>query len=397
MLLCSVDPLVTFLISTYNRREVLLRTLSELAEIDRSGGLITQTIVVDNASTDGTAGAVESNFPEIQLIRRKKNTGACAKNAGLFAARGEFIVFLDDDSFPTAGSIRQMTDYFFADPKLGAAVFNVILPDGSRESSAYPSVVIGCGTGFRRRALLEVGGLPADFFMQAEEYDLSLRLLDAHWIIRRFDNLHVRHLKTPTARIPTRTTGLDVRNNLMVVTRNFPRHWVFPFAVDWTRRYWWMASARGPRHQLAFARGLIEGIIRSILPGHRRPIGLAAFETFAMVVSIRRRMEQAILSHRIQSIILIDLGKNVLPFKLAAETFGVRIVAVADNNLAAPGRSYHGIPVVRDEQAMTMICDAAIIANLSPAHAGKRTETWQKSGRTVIDLFDNSDGLSLAA
>jgi GT2 family glycosyltransferase len=397
MHVCSVDPLVTFLISTCNRRDVLLRTLEELADVDRQGGMITETIVVDNASTDGTADAVASAFPEVQLIRQKRNTGACAKNAGLAEARGEFIVFLDDDSYPTVASIRQMADYFFADPKLGAAVFNVTLPDGTRESSAYPSVVIGCGTGFRRRALSEVGGLPKDFFMQAEEYDLSLRLLNANWTIRRFDNLHVRHLKTPTARIPTRTTRLDVRNNLLVVTRNFPRHWVLPFAIDWTRRYWWMASARGPKHQLAFFRGLLEGIVRSLLPDHRRPVGLAAFETFAMVVTIRRRMEQTILAHRIQSIVLVDLGKNLLPFKLAAETCGIRVAAIADNNLAAPGRKYHGIPVVRDEEAMSMIVDAAIIANLSPAHAGKRTETWKKTGRLVVDLFDNSDGLALAA
>jgi len=261
--------------------------------------------------------------------------------------------------FPTVGSIRRMVEHFFHDPKLGAAVFNVTLPDGTHESSAYPSVVIGCGTGFRRSALLEVGGLPTDFFMQAEEYDLSLRLLDAGWIIRRFGDLRVRHLKTPAARIPSRTTRLDARNNLMVVTHYFPRHWVLPFALDWSRRYWWMASALGLRHQLAFIRGLTEGILRSLLPHHRKPIGLAAFETFAMVVGIRRRLDQAVRQHRIQSIVLIDLGKNLLPFMLAAKGCGVRVIAIADNRLAAPGLKYHGVPLVTDDEAKSMIFDAA--------------------------------------
>jgi len=67
-----------------------------------------------------------------------------------------------------------MMKHFDANPRLGAAVFTITLPDGSRECSAYPNVFIGCGTGFRRTALEQVGGLPADFFMQAEEYDLSL-------------------------------------------------------------------------------------------------------------------------------------------------------------------------------------------------------------------------------
>ena len=91
----------------------------------------------------------------------------------LSKTRGKYVVFLDDDSFPLPGSVPRMVRHFQADPMLGAAVFTVTLPDGSRECSAYPDVFIGCGTGFRRRALEQAGGLPEDFFMQAEEYDLS--------------------------------------------------------------------------------------------------------------------------------------------------------------------------------------------------------------------------------
>jgi GT2 family glycosyltransferase len=394
---CSIDPMVTFLISTFNRRAVLLHTLEKLQEVDRRCGLITETIVVDNASRDGTADSVAAAFPEVQIIRQKRNTGACAKNAGLTKARGEFVIFLDDDSYPTADSIGRMIEHFFNDSKLGAAIFDVTLPDGSHESSAYPSVVIGCGTGFRRRALLEVGGLPTDFFMQAEEYDLSLRLLEASWTIQRFEDLHVRHLKTSTARIPTRTTRLDVRNNLLVATRYFPRHWVLPFAMDWTRRYWWMASARGPKHQIAFCRGLIEGVARSLLPNHRKPIGLAAFETFAMNVAIRRNLNRVVIEQNLQSIVLIDAGKNLLPFMLAAKACGLRVIAIADNKLARSGRKYHGVPIVCDADAANMIFDAAIVANISPAHAAQRTQTWKNTGRLVIDLFETPSSMALAA
>src|SRR5438477_532540 len=81
------------------------------------------------------------------------------------------------------------------------------------ECGAYPDGFIGCGTGFRRAALDQVGGLPDDFFMQCEEYDRSLRLLDGGWRVRTFADHHVAHLKTPTARASARTTRLDVRNN----------------------------------------------------------------------------------------------------------------------------------------------------------------------------------------
>jgi GT2 family glycosyltransferase len=392
-----VDPMITFLISTFNRRDVLLRTLAELAEIDRRCGLITETIVVDNASRDGTANAVATSYPRVQLIRSLRNLGACAKNAGLRKARGEFVIFLDDDSYPTVGSVRRMVQHFFAEPALGAAIFDVTLPDGSHESSAYPSVVIGCGSGFRRAALEQVGGLPTDFFMQAEEYDLSLRLLEKKWTIRRFDDLHVLHLKTPAARVPTRTTRLDVRNNLMVVTRYFPRHWVLPFAVDWTRRYWWMASAKGKRHQAAALRGIVEGLARSILPGHRQPVGLAAFESFAMTVAIRRRMQAAVRRHGLRTIVLVDLAKNLLPYVMAAKAAGVQVMAIADSRLTGTNRRYHGIPVISDEQASRMIFDAAIVANISPAHAGARADAWRKHGRLVIDLFETAETLAVAA
>jgi hypothetical protein len=286
-----------------------------------------------------------------------------------------------------------MAQHLEADDGLGAAVFDVVLPDGSRECSAYPSIFIGCGTGFRRTALLDVGGLPDDFFMQAEEYDLSLRLLNAGWSIRRFDDLRVTHLKTPSTRMPTRTMRLDVRNNLTVIMRYFPRRWRWVFALDWMRRYRWIAQSKGWQHHIAFWRGLIEGMLR---PKHRQPISAEAFEQFAMVQTIQQRMAAAVGPH--QSILLIDVGKNILAFWLAARARGVRIVAVADARLAKPGRKYRGIPVVDDATARMMHFDAAVIANVSPVHGALRRDAWrQLIQRPVIDLFETRGALAQVA
>jgi GT2 family glycosyltransferase len=140
-----------------------------------------------------------------------------------------------------------MIAHFERDARLGAATFTVTLPTGQRECSAYPNVFIGCGTGFRRAALDEVGGLPSDFFMQAEEYDLSLRLMAAGWAVRSFDDLHVTHLKTPAARYPQRVAMLDVRNNLVLAARHFPLRWAIAYGFDWTQRYRWIAKVNGRR------------------------------------------------------------------------------------------------------------------------------------------------------
>jgi GT2 family glycosyltransferase len=394
----SVQPYVTFLICTHNRREVLLRTLGELAEVERRIGLMTETIVVDNASTDGTGDAIAGQFPTVHLIRHPVNRGACAKNLGLQNALGRFVMFLDDDSWPTADSIGRMIEIFAANPKLGAAVFDVLLPDSSHECSAYPKVFIGCATAFRREALKEAGGLAEDYFMQAEEYDLSLRLLDCGWDIQRFTNLLAMHQKTPTARSAMRTTRLDARNNLTLITRYFPQKWVLPFALDWMRRYRWIAQSKGWQHELAFWAGLAQGVIRSLRPKHRRPVSLMVFERFAMTREIQERMKQAVCDEGHRSILLIDVGKNILPFFLAAKALGLRVSGVADAKLAHPRRTYRGVSIVDDTAAQLLEFDVAVIANVSPVHTAQRRDAWrQRSRRPVIDLFEQSEPLAMVA
>jgi hypothetical protein len=390
-------PRVTFLLSTYNRRTAVLNTLGQLQTLQSSPDFVAETIVVDNAGTDGTADAIAGEFPKVHLLRQNINRGACSKNLGLTQSAGEFVVFLDDDSYPDADSIHRMIQHFEADPRLGAAVFDVVLPDGSHEASAFPSVFIGCGTGFRREALIEAGGLPDDFFMQAEEYDLSLRLMNAGWKIQRFADLRVEHLKTSSARQPTRTTRLDARNNLLVIARRFPRQWVRPYAIDWMRRYHWIAQTRDWRHRIAFWQGLFSGLIKSLIPGRRQSVSAKAFEQFAMIHSIRSRMADAVAQHNLRSILLVDVGKNIFPFWLAARGLGLEIAAIADAKLARVGRQYRDIPVVSDDDARSLNFDGAIITNISPVHGPIRTDQWRAmETRPIIDLFELPEAAQLS-
>jgi GT2 family glycosyltransferase len=229
-------------------------------------------------------------------------------------------MFLDDDSYPRYGSMARMIRHFEADPELGAAVFSIHLPDGSNECSAYPDVFIGCGSGFRRKALEEVGGLPEDFFMQAEEYDLSLRLLDAGWTVKRFDDLHVLHMKSPTARRPNRTMRLDVRNNLILTRKFFPQQWIKPFERDWLKRYYKIAAAR--KQRMSFFAGAIQGFVASRLKQTRAPISDAAFEAFAKIKEIKSRLALAQQVLDLKTLIFVDLGQNILPYWLAARELG---------------------------------------------------------------------------
>jgi GT2 family glycosyltransferase len=379
------DPLVSFLISTHNRRDTLLQTLAVLTG-PAAGTQPSEIIVVDNASSDGTAQAVPQSFPQVRLLPQQTNRGPCAKNIGLAVARGKYIIFLDDDSFPFPDAVDRMVQHFQADPKLGAAIFAVQLPSGVCECSAYPEVFAGCGVGLRAAALAEVGGLPEDFFMQAEEYDLSLRLLDAGWHVRRFEDLCVRHLKTPAARFPGRVMRLDVRNNLTLIGRYFPAPWIFPFAADWSRRYRMIAQVHG--RLPAYYAGLAAGLARLARASQRHPISAAAFETFAKIREIEERLDQAATQGNLKRLLLVDLGKNILPFWRAARRRGLEVAAVADANLGGHGFRYRGIPILPDADAQRLRFDAALISNLSPVHARQRQDFWQtRTDRPVLNLF----------
>ena len=389
-------PRVSFLIATHDRREVLLHTLERVFAC----GLVRdefEVLVVDNASGDGTVEAVRERFGTVILLPQPCNRGPCGKNVALAAARGEFVVFLDDDSFPEPGSLRRMIEHFHGDQSLGAAVFTVTLPDGSRECSAYPDVCIGCGTGFRRRAVVEAGGLPDDFFMAAEEYDLSLRLLDAGWKVRAFDDLHMTHLKTPASRFPKRIVRLDARNNLVLAMRYFPEPWRMPYAGEWLERYRLMAAANGNR--AAFWAGAAEGLFRGMTI-ERRPISASAFEQFAKVGETERRLRDAMARMSLRRVLFIDLGKNILAYRLAARSCGLHVVGIADARLggsAAP-RFFRGVPLVSDAEALKLDFDAAVVSNLSPVHAARRLAAWRGlTTHPVIDLFAPCQGGELAA
>jgi hypothetical protein len=375
---------VSFVLPTFNRRDVVLHSLEETCCCGMAPSEF-EVLVVDNASSDGTAEAVAARFPLVRVLRQPGNRGPCAKNAALAIARGEYVIFLDDDSFPAPGSVRRMIGHFERNPRLGAAVFTITLPNGSRECSAYPNVCIGCGTGFRRQALLDVGGLPEDFFMAAEEYDLSLRLLDAGWRVEPFDDLHVTHLKSPSSRFPSRIARLDARNNTLLAMRYFPEQWRVPYALEWLDRYRLLFTAAGLK--TSFWVGAAEGVIRGLATEHQ-PISAPAFERFARMEQTYLRLAEATGRLGLRRVMFVDLGKNILAYRLAARRCGLEVLGIADVRLGDRGLTFRGLSLLSDAVAARLPFDAVVISNLSPVHARLRARFWrQAQSRPVLDLF----------
>ncbi len=358
-------PRVSFVLATHNRRAVVTRTLERLDHcgLDRRDYEI---VVVDNASDDGTPDGLGERVD--LLIRLRRNAGSCAKAYGVERAGAEYIVFLDDDSYPHPGSVVRMIEHFERDAGLGAAGFTVHLPDGRMEGGALPDVFVGCGVGFRAEALRRAGGVDRSFFMQAEEYDLAFRLVGAGWRVRVFDDLHVEHLKTRHARKSARTTYYDVRNNLRVVARHLPSPYYEAYRKDWLQRYRWLARVDGQNG--AWARGVWAGRWWATFERWRfaaRRLNAEALEFFFCWNRIRRHMEN-LVSDGVRTIVLADLGKNIFAYHRAAKDTGVKVLAIGDDRFCAASREYRGIPIVSLDEALEREADAVVVANSSAVH-----------------------------
>ncbi|MGE0480889.1 MAG: glycosyltransferase family 2 protein [Phycisphaerae bacterium] len=358
------------MIATHNRRDVLAHTLDQLPR----AGLPQheyETIVVDNASREDVAGVVARHANAV-LVRLRRNRGSCAKAFGVDRARGDYILFLDDDSFPRPWMLPRMIARFAADARLGAAGFTVHLPDGAQECSALPHVFVGCGVGFRTAALRGVGGLDRSLFMAAEEYDVSFRLLRAGWRVEVFGDLHVDHLKSPQARRRERITELDVRNNLWLVDRYLPEPYRSVYARDWEERYGWLAERAG--HSAAFARGRRAGR-RGAAWRRRTWAGQRLDDASLEAVFAWRRVEAAmrrLYDGGVRCVVLADASKNLYTFYRGARMAGLRVLAIADDALAAPGRRYRRVPVAATDDALARGPDAIVVSNTSYVHAARR-------------------------
>jgi GT2 family glycosyltransferase len=174
-------PDVTVVIATNNRCVALRDTLARLAELPERPPVI----VVDNASTDGTAAVARAAGAEV--IGLEANRGASARNAGVAAAKTELVAFCDDDSHPAPGALARAAARFAADGRLALLAGRILVGEEERldptcHALADAPAVLGfvaCGVVARRAALLEVGGFHPRFGVGGEETLLALDLAAA--------------------------------------------------------------------------------------------------------------------------------------------------------------------------------------------------------------------------
>lgn len=213
---------LSIIIVNWNTRELLAGCLSSVISCQLSVTdncqLTTETFVIDNASSDGSAAMVRERFPWARLIENAENAGfARANNQGIAAARGRYLLLLNPDTVVHPGALAALVAFMDAQPAAGACGARLLNGDGSLQPACHPMLtpgrefwrllfldrlwpratypmgrwdtvtprrveaIKGACLLLRREALDQVGPLDESYFMYTEEVDLCHRLAQAGW------------------------------------------------------------------------------------------------------------------------------------------------------------------------------------------------------------------------
>jgi hypothetical protein len=248
-------PDLSVVILSYNVRPYLALALRTAIQAAQS--LAAEFIVVDNASADGSADMVATEFPEVSLVRSDRNLGfSGGNNLGLRVARGRYVLLLNPDVVVHPQSLVVLVAYLDEHDDVGAAGGRIINRDGTTDRSSrrgFPSpsaafyrmvglsyifprsqrfgrynisvgrddeqcnveALSGCFIAVRRAVIERVGGLDESFFMYGEDLDWCYRIRSAGWKIAYVPNAEIIHFRGESTRSITRIRQLFLFHQAM--------------------------------------------------------------------------------------------------------------------------------------------------------------------------------------
>jgi hypothetical protein len=131
----TVNFEVSIIIVNWNARDILRDCLSSIAA---ETPLAHEVIVVDNASSDGSAAMVRSQFPGVRLIANSENRGfAAANNQGIEIAGGRYILLLNPDTMILDHAIDTMVAWCDGHPDVGCAGCQVLESETTVQSTCF--------------------------------------------------------------------------------------------------------------------------------------------------------------------------------------------------------------------------------------------------------------------
>ncbi len=290
------------MVITHNRREELLTTLGWMTGLPDAAPVI----VVDNASTDGTAAAVRLLFPDVELIRAGENLGAVARNLAVERVRTPYVAFCDDDTRWEPGALRRAAELLDEHPGLGSVTGKCLVEPRLTEDPITPELrespvrgpdwlpgpaLLGVMAGlsmFRVTAFREAGGFSPRLWLGGEEELLALDLAAAGWWMCWAEDVVIRHAPS-RQRDSRRRRQLGIRNTLWVL-------WLRRPVVSAVRRT--LAVLRGAPPDRATASAVAEAVRglgwvareRRVVPGWVEE-GLRALESAREGTSARQYVD----------------------------------------------------------------------------------------------------------
>jgi asparagine synthase (glutamine-hydrolysing) len=236
----SPAPDLSVVVVNWNTRAILHECLASIAR--HLSNVSHEVIVVDNASSDGSADMVGGEFPAVRLLRNAENVGfARANNQAMRVARGAWFLLLNSDTVLTDASVAALFETVRGQPGVGLAHCRLGSEDGRLQHSTYrfPSIRLALLEDFgfykflsrRRRGDILLGGywdqaverevdwvagafmlLPRAvfdatggfseaFFMYGEDMEWCYRIRDAGWRIRYYPQAQLIHRDHSSAAI----------------------------------------------------------------------------------------------------------------------------------------------------------------------------------------------------
>jgi GT2 family glycosyltransferase len=276
------DVTLSFCVVNTEQRELLLRGLDAIARERAALPFATETLVLDNASGDGSAEAAREHPAVDEVIALRERRGKAANDSALLErARGSYGLLLNEDSELLAGATLALWRALEENPRAACAGAQLLRPDGAPQPCAWrfptPATALAgalqlhrlvsvqsrgsrtrevdwCQSSallVRREAAAQVGWLDPDFFVYSDEVDFARRLRDAGW----------RCLYVPSARAfhhEQLATGAAPERRIVEMARNrdlYMRKHHSPAAARAVR---WLTAAAYAERALAAA----------VLPGH---------------------------------------------------------------------------------------------------------------------------------
>lgn len=235
----SETPDVSVIIPSWNAKELLVDCLQSLDRLEPHPKV--ETIVVDNASGDGSPEAVADSFPNVTLVRNAENLGfSRANNIGIKRAQGRYICLLNSDVIVPPDLFRKLVDYMDAHPEVGMVGPRVLnadktlqlscftLPTPAREfvhafgleplaravgqSTQYNmhawsldtprevEMLAGCCILARKEAVDQVGLMDERLFFYGDDKDFCKRFHDKGWGVIYYPLADLVHLRAGSSR-----------------------------------------------------------------------------------------------------------------------------------------------------------------------------------------------------